>query len=408
MTLEFHKLIEQINTFARYQSQNEREAEDKLEIAQLIMEAHADAAFLPYVQERVQDAVIKDAGYRGARPIDEPLMLRQPVGVAPATATIIATDGSQIAPNSHGSSIYYLLNIGSIIVKQGSGQPPIITSQPYLFFEEEDTFTNQGLITANTVAARRTIAEMSALAEQAWSHADEARPLVALLDGPLLFIMGKEVPRADQLLRQYFDAMRSMCEIQTALAGYVPKHHSRFVVKLLHLLDIDEKEVSRSRLAQDGRLEGLRDAHVFEALLAPGERSALFIQMSPQNKEFRNTGGDTHEISFFYMNAAGPGEGPKIARVDIPMWVASDRQLVGELQAVLYQQCQQTPRSRYPYVLIRADELAVVKSEESRQFEMMVEVTLRKQGINPAQSEKRAGKDLARSHKTRHTIKNSQ
>src|SRR5207247_6686624 len=136
-----------------------------------------------------------------------------------------------------------------------------------------------------------------------------------------------------------------------------------FVGGLLHLLDLDENIVSRATLAQNGRIEGLLDRHFFgyaeQPLLRSGERSALFVQMSPQNKEYRFKGGHTHEIAFFYLNVAAEGELPQIARVELPMWVAQSRQFVADLQALIYHQCQQLV-SRYPYVLTRADELAVV------------------------------------------------
>jgi hypothetical protein len=125
--------------------------------------------------------------------------------------------------------------------------------------------------------------------------------------------------------------------------------------------------------------------------------------MSPQNKEFRKNGGDTHEIVFFYMNVAAPGESSHLARVEIPMWVAKDRELVATLQALIYHQCQQL-MTRYPYVLTRADELAVVRSEETRQLNMMIQVAMTRYGLATEESAKQAGKKAARSSKTRFKV----
>ncbi|MCC6904542.1 MAG: DNA double-strand break repair nuclease NurA [Anaerolineae bacterium] len=401
MVLEFQKLTQQVDKMGAYLAAQEVDIESKLEIALRIMEAYADPALLALVHERVQDAVEKDAGYRGARPLDEPIMHRYLPAAPPASATIVATDGSQIAPDRHSSSNYYLLNTGTIIIHTGSGMPPTIISEPYLFYETGYLqTTDRAPITAAIVSARRTVAEMAALAENAWHQRGEARPLLALLDGPLLFVMGKDVPDRSQLLSIYFGAMTRLREVNAGLVGYTDRPRSRFAINMLHLLDLAPETVSRSSLANDGRLEGIRDIALFATFLDPGERSALFVQMSPQNKEFRRAGGDSHEIAFFYLNVAGQGEPPKIARVDIPMWVAENRELVGELQVLIYLQCQEL-MSRYPYALTRADELALVKFDEARQLDLMIQVALNRQGVFNSRSDKQKGKDAARSPRTR-------
>jgi len=387
-----------------YVVEQEIEDETKTDIALQIMEAHADPEFLQYIHDRVQDAVDKDAGYRGSRPLDEPIMHAYPAADLPESGTLIAVDGSQILPNTHGVALYYVLNTGAIIVHQGSGEPPEIATQPYLFYEK-GYLVNQdrGIITPTIVSARRNVAEMEALAEYAWYQRDMARPMLALLDGPLLFVMGSDVPDRNQLRLVYFSAMARLMEVSASLMGYTDRPRSRFVVSMLHLLDMEEKDVSRRKLANDGRLEGLRDISVFGTYLNPGDRTALFVQMSPANKEFRNVGGDTHEIVFFYMNVAAENETPRLARVELPMWVASDKQLIAEAQAFIYHQCQQVV-ARYPYVLTRADELAVVRREEALQFDTMVRVSLTREGIRASETGKNMGKNATRGHKSRHQI----
>lgn len=410
MALEFHKLTEQVDKMGQDLANQQEELDSKIEIALQIMAEHADPSYLAYIQDRVSDAVAKDAGYRGARPMDEAIMVGYPPAPLPETATIIASDGSQIAPNTHGSALYYLLNIGTIIVAHGSGQAPTIISQPYLFYESEYLYTQErNLINAGTVSARRTVNEMAALAEHAWYHRDEERPMLCLFDGSLLILgIGADVPDRDQLYGIYYSAMTRLLEVNAGLCGYVDRPRSTFVGGLLHLLDLEEEAVSRASLAQNGRIEGVYDRHFFgyapQQILQPGERSALFVQMSPQNKEFRFKGGHTHEIAFFYLNVAPPGGKPQISRVELPMWVAQSRQFVSELQALIYHQCQQLV-SRYPYVLTRADELAVVKGDEARQLNTLIQVALTRYGIDNNESPKQTTKGSARSTKTRFEIK---
>lgn len=406
MTLEFHKLTAQVERMGEALATQDEEIQNKADIALQILEAHADEAFLPYVHDRVQDAIDKDAGYRGARPVDEPLANIYSPAPLPESATLIATDGSQILPKTHGAALYYLINTGTIIVRHGSGEPPEILSDPFLFYEKEYMYTeDRGMITSQTVSARRTVAEMAALAEQSYIHAGEARPLLALIDGPLLLLgLGQEVPDRDELRGIYFSAMSRLLDIQAGLVGYTDRPRSRYVMGLLHLLDLETEQVSRTTLANDGRLEGVQDRQIFQHLLEPGSRSALFVQMSPQNKEFRRTGGETHEIAFFYMNVATNGQAPIISRIEVPMWVAADRRLIGELQALIYHQCQQIA-SNYPYVLTRSHELAVVKHEEARQLDLMIQVTMTRFGLDSLESDKQLGKGAVNGRRTRFEVK---
>lgn len=406
MTLEFHKLTQQIEQMGSYLAAREDEATDKLELAWQIMEAYSSEEFLPLILERVADALAKDAGYRGARPIDEPIMNTYPPAQLPPSATIFATDGSQITPNPHGAAFYYLINTGTIVVHHGSGEPPEVICEPFLYYEDEHLrLPDRGPITGATVAARRTVAEMSALAEQTWLRRGEPRPLVALLDNPLLpFGIGKEVPERDELQNIYLSAISRLLETRALLAGYTDRPRSRYVVGLLHLLALEPENVNRTTLAIDGRLEGLEDKALFSYLLRPGERSALFVQMSPLNKEFKARAGETHEIAFFYLNTAAPGQAPALARVEIPMWVAEDRRAIAELQALLYHQCHQVA-SRYPYVLTRAHELALIKFDETRQLNVMIEVAMARYGIAAEESEKQFGKAAVGQRRTRFEVR---
>lgn len=407
MTLEFHKLTAQVERMGALLAHQLDDLDVKSNVAQEMMNAWAGEDQLDEIQRRVAHAISPevDAGYRGARPLDEPIARAHPLLEVPVSSTLIATDGSQILPNRHGPALYYLINTGTIIVHHGTGEPPIVRSEPFLFYEKEYIRSGDRMLISNaTVAARRTVAEMSALAENTWYERDGARPLVALMDGPLLFFMGAEVPDKDQLRNVYYSAMKRIMDARGVLAGYIDVPRSRFVVGLLHLLSLAEEDVSRSTLATDGRLEGLNDRWVFERLLGPGERSSLFVQMSPQNRDYRKEAGDSHEICFFYVNVAPP-DAPKahVARVEVPMWVADNRPLVAELQALLYQQCGHLV-TRYPYALMRADELAVVRGDEEKQLRTMIKVSLTRHGVGAAESEKQQGKDTSRAAKTRHRV----
>ncbi|HEC22509.1 MAG TPA: DNA double-strand break repair nuclease NurA [Chloroflexi bacterium] len=402
--LEFHKLTGQVESMSEYLAGQEQSLEDKLELALTLLNDYADEKALPRIRERVQEAIERDAGYRGASPLDEPLGGTYGPAPLPERATLVATDGSQIYPRRHREPSYYLINIGTMVIHHGSGEAPEVFSEPYLFYEQEYLYLQDEGLTPNAVIdARRTIYEMTALTEHTWLCRDRARPLVALLDNPLLFFMSIEVPERRQLRDIYFSSMNNLLEIGAGLAGYIDKPDSTFIVRLLHLLSLPEDAITRGALATSGSLEGLRDIQVFSTLLKPGWRTALLVQMSPQNKQFRQQGSEMHEIAFFYLNVAAQGERARLARIEIPMWVVRDRTLVAEMQALIYHQCQQLTK-RYPYILTRADELAVVKGDEARQLDRMIRVAMVQHGMHAEESEKQATKKIARGRKTRFEV----
>lgn len=122
------------------------------------------------------------------------------------------------------------------------------------------------------------------------------------------------------------------------------------------------------------------------------------VQNSPRNFAFRQR-GESYEIAYFYLKVSS-GYQEAIARVDIPMWVARDKQAVDELHALLLEQCAMQGRNPYPYALTRADEIAVVTSRDKQKLDEMIALELRRKGLDPRPfSAKAWGKELARSQK---------
>jgi len=267
-------------------------------------------------------------------------------------------------------------------------------TQPALYFDRSDLYERDGRLIANAaINARRSIFELQMLAREALQRSSLARPLLAVADGPLLFWLGKEVSNAQSLMQDYHEAMSVLADIGAGLVGYVDQPRSRFLMHTLYLMELDESEINRPTLVTTGDMEGLDDRFLMRHLLAAGDRSALFVQQSPQNKAFRDI-GDDREIVFFYVNVAEPGQDPYIARVEIPMWVAQRPALVDSVHALLYAQCQIT--DRYPYVLTRADECAVVHSYEKTALDEMISIELRKRELPLEQSQKLSMKNVAR------------
>ena len=99
----------------------------------------------------------------------------------------------------------------------------------------------------------------------------------------------------------------------------------------------------------------------------PGERSAVFESGSPANLDYYQKAG--HSIHFFYLNAGRPGK-DSLLRIEVPEWVARNPAQLNLVHAAIVEQCRVT--DGFPYVLMRAHELAVVTVAERREFEQMV------------------------------------
>lgn len=409
MSLEFTKIIDDIQRMGRYLAYRDRE--ELIDLAlRLLKEQGSDLAF---IQSRIRAVRESDvSGYRGAAPIPEGDMRTAMNATASATLptdaapVVIAADGSQVYPDFNASSLYYVTNIGVLTYYHGTGEVPLQQTLPSIYYTDNYLLDEQRQVVSNrTVNSRRTVAEIRTLWEQARAHRGLQRPLIALHDGNLLkFFGGSDVADADSLMREYMGLMIALHDASAIFAGYVDNPRSSYLISLLHLLMLEPNQINNAMLVNNGQLEGLTDAQVFERYLKPGERSALMVQNSPTNYDYKQF-NPSHEIAVFYVNVSG-GKTPHIARVDVPMWVAQNPQAVDLLHATLLEQCRMQGLRPYPYALTRADELAYISSREKEQVESLVRRELLKNNVRARESSAKASsKDFAReSFKTEHRL----
>ncbi len=407
MSLEFNKVFDQVKTMGRYLEHKGESASGRLQRALELFYASSD---LEPIYERIE-AVRKStiSGYRGAAPAPRPYGEVLPgTGAAPAPpakATIIAADGSQIFPDPHAPALYYLINTGVYTYFHGEQRLPTQLMSPNLVYSDKMLQDRDGrLITNQIVNARRTLAEMQALADAAWELRGENRPIIALHDGGLLkFFGGNEVEAMGSIEDDYMNAMEKLFSCGAVLAGYLDVPRSTYIISLLHLLSLQPDQIKEVSFKSSGELEGLNDLMLLSHVLDAGERSAILTQNSPQNKEYRDRKGSDYEIAFFYLNVSTSNR-PNIVRVDIPMWVARDRAAVDALHALLLAQCAIQGRKHYPYALTRADELAYVSSIEKSQLDELIRVTMLERQLEPESSNKLQSKSLARGDKQKHRL----
>ncbi len=390
MTLELTQIAPQVKAMGQNIAGQAAARQELVEQAKALLKRYA-AAFdeldAKVAQaERVQEAV--RFNWVGAAPAGEALDTSFASPSPLSRATVIASDGSQIHPDRHSIALYYLINVGAIVYRHGSGQRPDTHTQPQLFYKEEDLFANkQGLlIPPGVVNVKRDLAELEMLARLAPAYRKDA-PLLALIDGRLtLRVIDLPASQQERYQRLYLDYLNQLQQHNALIAAYIDRPHSSFVLSLLYLASLQKEQINEETL-RSAPFGSLSDSDLFDAL-PPGSRSAVFRQRAKTNIAYAAEG---HAIHFFFLNTAQTAVLPNIVRVEIPGWIAKNPEKLNALHAVLLQQSAIT--GGYPYVLARAHELAVISAEEREALDTMMAVTLRQQGLRAEVSLKQANKN---------------
>jgi len=413
VTLEFNRVVDQVYKMGVMLEKLDFDLNTSIQRA---IKRFAEASDLDAVRERIEWVRSSDiSGYRGAAPL--PLPNAEPINFigkepgCPPQALLLAADGSQVYPDELAPVHYYLINIGLFVYHHGQQQTPEQLTQPQLYFHKDHVHDRYGRVIRNrTVDDRRTIEEIRALAYEAWQRRSAAMPLIALYDNRLMYLPGSDDARESRdLMADYMAAMVHLHDAGATLAGYIDHpFRSKRYMQLLYLMSLQDHEdvrVHQAALTRAGDLEGLGDQQFFSHVLQDGQRSAIMVQSSPQNKEFRDK-GENYEIAFFYLKVYNEYQS-KVVRVDLPMWVARDKKRVDVLHGLLISQCKLQGRNPYPYAITRADELAWVSGKDRRKLEELVNVQVRRvreELIGSTLPAKTRGKELARSVKRYHDM----
>ena len=381
MTLELSRLTGQMRAMGEEFAARERQFDDLVVLARRWLARYADqGARLRHPARAIRAAI----------PTGEPLNAVHPLPAIPERFTVVAADGSQIQPNPHGVALYYLINVGSLVYRHGSGKAPAPHSEPSLGYAEADLYENGHLVNGNLLDVRRDLAEITCLADLC--AVEPPGPTVALVDGTLVLWVLEE--RSSKKWRRdkvtdYLDQLTRIRQAGAVVAAFVSRPRRAEVTKLLYLASLEGDE---NRAKQEPNpLERLSDRAVFGALPA-GARSALFVSPSSINYDYYHPAG--HAVHFFYLNLAEEGRDPVIARIETPVWVAEAPERLALVHASLVAQARIT--GDYPYALARADELAFIGGPEREAFEEMVTTALLRAGVRTTLSPKAYYKTLTR------------
>jgi len=385
MTLELNKVTQLIEDMGRVLAERTSRQGRVLPAARELLHQFAER------QPELRRVAESEPGQRlrCASPGDEVLDLALTAPAMPEQATLVAADGSQIFPDRHGPAFYYALNVGTIVFRHGSGQAPRVTTEPQLFYTDEQVFPGGTPVSGDLVSAQRDLAEICTLADRALAEPAGGPPRLAVGDGPLLLWLQRATISEEQqaqILRDYLDCLSRLRQGGVAVAGFVSRPRSTEVVTLLYLAHLPAEERQAVEGLGGTAFRGLTDRALF-GFLRSGERSALFVRGAATNRDFCAQG---HAIYFFYLNT-----GTDIARVELPEWSAHRRQDLNLIHAAAYDQC--CFNNGYPYVLTRADEQAVILGEERQILETMIAQAMARHGLAvPEPSPKAQQKQVAR------------
>ncbi len=279
----------------------------------------------------------------------------------PADYTVIATDGSQIDVDRHESTGCYLINVGWAIISYGHEPKASLDKRADVRLAEEHSVDDQyndeeyqEVRDRLNIGLARSLSEFQGLG-QLVAKRERGRFCLAMVDGPLVLWGAAGASSQNKKGQRYYDgiveAMENIrrCALDGALAliGYTSYPGYRDVVKKLPII---EKDL-------------LLDRHLFENVLAPGERSTPI--------KVDRSWGPEHEMYFFYIKTKD-----EIARIELPGWVVEDYELLGLAHAAILDQCARG--QGYPVALQEAHEQAAVTAADRETFQSMVESALRK------------------------------
>ena len=313
----------------------------------------------------------------------------------PGHHTVVATDGSQIPADRHEIVFCYLLNVGTVYLPYGAPDDTLLSSFPTLRFREEDLLEDQDgelqTITPKRIASRRLQAECQALMELIERAAARGEPAVALMDGTLILwsLEAESAGIRREILGEFNRLLTRARELRIPVAGYISRPGSSDVVNSLRTWRCGFCPVNCSagrngpESAPCRDLQRTTDLMLFSHSLGEGQRSALF---GSQSKILRDL-PEPNRIQFFYLDT-----GKEIARVEIPVWVGEDQELLELVHGVVLDQVDKG--LGYPRALIEAHEKAVVRAPERAAFFQFVQREMAQARIPTSVTQKQSSKRL--------------
>lgn len=386
--LDLTKLAQQMQGMSQHLTKEAMAAQNRLSIAQeLLEEAKNEQQELLELEESWCDRIL----FNPAIPI-EPLGTYPLINLPPKNYTVLATDGSQIAPSQHEIAYCYLLNIGRVMLHYGESRYPLLDSIPEIFYEADDLYLSRqwGIKTEEWMGYRRTISEALVLSDLGceWARNNSHNldyPMLAMVDGSLIYWFLESLPSEarDRVLYPILDSWNKLKLAGIPLMGYLSASRSNESLSFLRLKAciFDEPNCisncpnvglggfSFTEKAPCQSFEPLRDVIFWSSILGPGQRSPLW----QSSARILDLYGD-NTVYFCYVNV-----GREVARIDMPEWVAEDEEILELALGMMLAQVQKG--YGYPVVLAEAHNQAVVRGGDRASFFALLEQEMIKAGL---------------------------
>ncbi len=433
--LDLTQLAQQMQGISQHLTQEAAATRLRLDRSQTLLDqAYRQQDELTMLQSQWRDRIT----FTAATPI-EPLNLRVSIPTAPAAHTVIATDGSQIAPSHHEIAYCYLINIGRIVLHYGQSRHPLLDSLPEVFYRPEDLYLSRqwGIRTEEWMGYRRTVSEAVAIAElgqhvkesaeqrmandelrtqnsklktqnisypsgsQSYGDATctklKVLPTLAMVDGSLIYWFLEQLPTEarNTILQPILEAWEQLRQAKVPLVGYLSASRSGEAVNFLRLPacpfevpDCMTHCSSKNEIGQKDHtpcqmLEPLKDAAMWATQLQPGQRSPIWRSSA----SILDLYSDQHRVYFCYVHV-----GTEVARVEFPGWVLDDRTLLDDALSLVLAQVQKG--YGYPVALAEAHNQAVVRGGDRTRFfalleQQMIRAGLQNVGVSYKEARKR-------------------
>jgi len=256
---------------------------------------------------------------------------------------LLAVDGSQIYPDRHEGTSCSLINIGGIWFYYHAQSQVEVFSEPSVYCAQ---YRASHEISTDSIDAHRHELELKIALSKALLYKEKTgmSPMV-LFDGSLIFWHLIDKPRLKQYyFKRYCAILRQFEQEKILMASHISFPKSKELVNLVRL--------ALKNAGKDSELLHIVDTDIVKEL-SLYERTTVFDTRVSIVAEYP----ESLKPSFFYCNV-----GPEVARIELPRWIASDKELLSFIENIIIDQCKKG--DGYPVSLAEAHEQAVVKSSD--------------------------------------------
>ncbi len=301
----------------------------------------------------------------------------------------VATDGSQISPSAHEITGSFLINIGLISIPYFAKDIPVnLSSEPTVYNSQEKISpkaSNENLQEDDLISYERTLKEIEELVKLAKNYRKYNLPIIALLDGTLIHWHIEKFSSyfIENFIKRFSDAMAELKSLGIPVASFLSNSRSNDLINMLRIYKCPYESVDCKKYC--GNLDSrslpcnpcqdyapVLDRRLIEKYFTGkntelGARTILF----KSNSKILNYYPDDLKVSFFYMNT-----GSEISRVEIPSYVANDKNLLELTHNAVALQCK--VGFGYPVTLSEAHLQAVVNKTDRQVFYDLIKEQLLK------------------------------